>query len=71
MTEENVRDPDDQEPKRACPECGDDDHLYQLGADVKWKADTRCWVSSGEYDSIECTTCDWSGTEEETEMPDG
>jgi hypothetical protein len=67
---ESVRDPDTnakQEPQRACPKCGDERHLYQAGADVRWRPEPRRWEHTGDYDLIECTECDWTGTEEETE----
>lgn len=69
---EAVRDPDVQEPERACPKCKDQYHLYQAGADVRWRPEERRWDHTGDYDQIECTECDWTGTEEDTEVkPDG
>jgi hypothetical protein len=65
---ESVRLPDNKPVVRASPECGDDRHLYQQGADVSWDPETFSWEASGEYDNIECTSCDWTGTEDDTEV---
>ena len=55
-------------PKRACPACGDDSHLYRK-ADEIWNPASEEWEFSGTEGAVECTTCDWSGTEDETEGP--
>lgn len=55
-------------PKRACPACGDDSHLYRKTDEI-WNPASEEWEFSGTEGAVECTTCDWSGTEDETEGP--
>lgn len=55
---------------RRCPDCGDADHLYGK-ADVKWDRVAKAWIiAEWEEDGVECTTCDWAGSLEETECKD-
>ena len=50
----------------ACPDCGDDRHLYGK-ADCCWNPDTRAWEATSLDKQIECTSCDWEGWVEEAE----
>lgn len=55
--------------KRACPDCGDDGHLYWLHASVRWDPETGDWGEPNNDEGyVECTECDWQGPEELTEV---
>lgn len=47
---------------QACPSCGDQHHLYDR-ADARWNPEKAEWVIGDLYGQIECTNCDWSGSE--------
>jgi hypothetical protein len=46
----------------ACPGCGDQHHLYDR-ADVRYAPATGAWEVGDREGSIDCTSCDWTGTE--------
>ena len=50
----------------ACPDCGDDNHLYQK-RDYRWCPDTRAWRDDGADDGVQCTSCDWDGWVDDAE----
>lgn len=54
--------------RRACPACGDSTRLYRDVEQV-WNPATGEWEFAGTMGKADCSTCDWSGTEDETEGP--
>jgi hypothetical protein len=54
--------------RRACPACGDSTRLYRDVEQV-WNPVTGEWEFAGTMGKADCSTCDWSGTEDETEGP--
>lgn len=54
--------------RRACPACGDSTRLYRDVEQV-WNQATGEWEFAGTLGKADCSTCDWSGTEDETEGP--
>lgn len=51
---------------RACPNCGDQHHLYDR-ADVRWWPLREVWEISHQEGTVDCTECDWTGSLAETE----
>jgi len=54
--------------RRACPACGDSTRLYRDVEQV-WNPATGEWEFAGTMGKADCSTCDWSGTEGDTEGP--
>lgn len=48
----------------ACPSCGDTEHLYDR-ADVRYDPDADEWKIGDREGAIDCTTCDWTGGEQD------
>lgn len=57
-------------PKYACPECGDEHHLYDR-ADVRWDPEAEEWVVGDCEGTLDCTECDWTGHITEAESNQG
>ena len=47
-----------------CPVCGDDGHIYKR-ADMLWMGEQEGWEVVYEYDEVDCTNCDFTGTEDD------
>jgi len=55
--------------KVACPECGDEHHIYAR-ADIRWNAEQQAWAIGDIEDQLECTECDASWSLSESNFPD-
>jgi hypothetical protein len=51
----------------ACPDCGDNEHLYDR-ADLRWNPIDQAWEIGDAEGNIDCTECDWTGHITECEV---